>query len=159
MATDKRTEQQDNVREYMLTDVASCTFTFTDGLKSRVNASPDKEIVLVKLIPRSSKSKTFEDSVLMHYSSARTMSDLARLCHYDCLRTFTRHFKKCFGQTPYQWLLDRKMEEIHTLVLSSDMSITDIAKMYEFKSVSHLVNAFSKRFGTPPHKRRLSNAI
>lgn len=159
MATGKRTEQQDNVREYMLTDVASCTFTFTDGLKSRVIASPDKEIVLVKLIPRSSKSKTFEDSVLMHYSSARTMSDLANLCHYDCLRTFTRHFKKCFSQTPYQWLLDRKMEEIHSLVLSSDMSITDIAKMYEFKSVSHLVNAFSKRFGIPPHKRRLSNAI
>ncbi|MBK5195445.1 MAG: helix-turn-helix domain-containing protein [Proteiniphilum sp.] len=159
MATGKRTEQQDNVREYMLTDVASCTFTFTDGLKSRVIASPDKEIVLVKLIPRSSKSKTFEDSVLMHYSSARTINDLANLCHYDCLRTFTRHFKKCFNQTPYQWLLDRKMEEIHSLVLSSDMSITDIAKMYEFKSVSHLVNAFSKRFGIPPHKRRLSNAI
>jgi AraC-like DNA-binding protein len=51
------------------------------------------------------------------------------------------------------------MEEIHALVLSSDMSITDIAKMYDFKSVSHLVNTFSKRFGIPPHKSRLSNAI
>lgn len=159
MDANKKTIRQESVRKYLLTDVASCTFTFTDGLKSKVSASPENEMVLVKLIPRSSKSKTFEDSVLRHYSSARTMSELARLCHYDCLRTFTRHFKKSFSQTPYQWLLDRKMEEIHTMVLNSDMSITDIAKMYEFKSVSHLVNAYSKRYGIPPHKSRLSNAI
>ena len=159
MDVNNKTNKSEFGRKYLLTDVASCTFTFTDGLKSRVNASPDNEIVLVKLIPRASKSKTFEDSVLMHYSSAKTMSDLAKLCHYDCIRTFTRHFKKCFSQTPYQWLLDRKMEEIHSMVLSSDMSITEIAKMYDFKSVSHLVNAFSKRFGIPPLKSRLSNAI
>lgn len=159
MDVNNKTNKLQSVRKYLLTDVASCTFTFTDGLKSRVNPSPENEIVLVKLIPRTSKSKTFEASVLMHYSSVKTMNELAKLCHYNCVRTFTRHFKKCFSQTPYQWLLDRKMEEIHSLVLSSDMSITDIAKMYEFKSVSHLVNAFSKRFGTPPHKSRLSKAI
>ena len=159
MDTDRKRKKSEPVRKYLLTDVASCTFTFTDGLKSRVTPSPENEIVLVKLIPRASKSRTFENSVLMHYSSVKTMSELAKLCHYDCLRTFTRHFKKCFGETPYQWLLERKMEEIHSLVLSSDMSITDIAKMYDFKSVSHLVNIFSKRYGIPPHKSRLSKAI
>lgn len=159
MDTDNKFKGSESVRKYLLSDVASFTFTFTDGLKSKVNASPDNEIVLVKLIPRSSKSKTFENSVLKHYSSVKTISELAKVCHYDCVRTFTRHFKKCFSQTPYQWLLDRKMEEIHSLVLSSDMSITDIAKMYEFKSVSHLVNAYSKRYGIAPHKSRLSKAI
>ncbi|MEA5129080.1 AraC family transcriptional regulator [Proteiniphilum sp.] len=151
--------QKEDVRKYLLTDVASCTFTFSDGLKSRVNPSPDSEIVLVKFIPRASKSKRFEDSVLSNYSQAKNMNELARLCKYDCLRTFTRHFKKCFGQTPYQWMLDRKMEEIQSLVLNSDISITEISMIYDFKSVSHLVNAYSKRFGISPHKSRLSNAI
>jgi AraC-like DNA-binding protein len=51
------------------------------------------------------------------------------------------------------------MEEIHSMVLSSDLTITEIARMYEFKSVSHLVNVFSKRFGISPQRCRLSNAI
>lgn len=140
------------VRKYLLTDVESCTFTFSDGLTSKVKSSSEKEIVLVKLIPHSTKSKTFEDKVLKNYMSTKNVTGLAELCNYDCVRTFTRHFKKSFGQTPYQWMLDRKMEEIQSLVLNSDMSITEIAKMYDFKSVSHLVNLYSKRFGTSPHK-------
>ena len=149
----------DDVRKYLLTDVASCTFTFSDGLKSKVSPSPESEIVLVKFIPRTSKSKRFEDSVLSNYSRVRNMNELAAMCKYDCVRTFTRHFKKCFGQTPYQWMLERKMEEIQSLVFNSDISITEISRMYDFKSVSHLVNAYTKRFGISPHKSRLSNAI
>ena len=153
------TINKEDVRKYLLTDVASCTFTFSDGLKSRVNPSPESEIVLVKFIPRASRSKRFEDSVLSNYSNARNMNELAKLCKYDCLRTFTRHFKKCFGQTPYQWMLDRKMEEIQSLVLNSDISITEISRMYDFRSVSHLVNAYSKRFGISQYIRRFSNDI
>lgn len=145
----------EDVRKYLLTDVASCTFTFSDGLKSQVTPSPDNDLVFVKLIPRISKIKQFEDSVMANCTSARNMSELAALCGYDCLKTFTRHFKKCFKQTPYQWILDRKMEEIHSLVTNSDIPITDIAKMYNFKSVSHLVTLYGKRYGIPPRKRRI----
>lgn len=155
----KTNRVKENVRKYLLTDVASCTFTFSDGLTSKVKPSPDKEIVLVKLIPHTTKSKMFEDSVLRNYAVAKNVSELATLCRYECVRTFTRHFKKSFGKTPYQWMLDRKMEEIHSLVLNSDLTITEIAKMYDFKSVSHLVNLFSKRYGVSPRKSRLLEAI
>lgn len=156
---DNSVRDSNDVRKYLLTDVASCTFTFSDGLKSKVMPSPDNEIVFVKLIPRVSKSKRFEDIVLSNFSMARNVNELAKLCKYDCLRTFTRHFKKCFGTTPYQWMLDRKMEEIQSMVLNSDISITEISKMYGFKSASHLVSSYAKRFGISPHKSRLSNAI
>ncbi len=151
--------KRNSIRKYLLTDVESCTFTFSDGLTSKVKPSAENEIVLVKLIPHSTKSKTFEDKVLKNYMSAKNVTDLAEMCSYECIRTFTRHFKKSFGQTPYQWMLDRKMEEIQSLVLNSDMSITDIAKMYDFKSVSHLVNLYSKRYGNSPLKSRLLDAI
>jgi AraC-like DNA-binding protein len=152
-------DNKDNIRKYLLTDVKSCTFTFSDGMTSKVKSSSDHEMVLVKLIPHSTKSKTFEDKVLKNYMATKNVTELAALCKYDCVRTFTRHFKKSFGQTPYQWMLDRKMEEIQSLVLNSDISITDIAKMYDFKSVSHLVNLYTKRFGNSPHKSRLLDAI
>jgi AraC-like DNA-binding protein len=155
----RTTDNPIDERKYLLTDVQACTFTFSDGLKSSLTASPENEIVLIKLIPRTSKIKSFEDKVLANYNSVRTINELASLCGYQCLRTFTRHFKKSFKQTPYQWLLERKMEEIHSMVLSSDFTITEIARMYEFKSVSHLVTIFSKRYGISPQKCRLSNAI
>jgi AraC-like DNA-binding protein len=158
-AVKAKNRKDESVRKYLLTGVESCTFTFTDGLKSKVIPSPDNEIVMVKLIPHTSKLKRFEDKVLANYGSVRNITELATLCGYDCVRTFTRHFKKCFKQTPYQWLLERKMEEIHSMVLSSDLTITEIARMYEFKSVSHLVNVFSKRYGISPQRCRLSNAI
>lgn len=157
---DARTNKEtDNVRKYILTDVESCTFTFSDGLTSKMKPSPDREIVLVKLIPHATKSKAFEDSVLKNYMVAKNVNELAKLCKYDCVRTFTRHFKKSFDNTPYQWMLDRKMEEIHSLVINSDMTITEISKMYDFKSVSHLVNLYSKRYGVSPRKNRLLDAI
>lgn len=147
------------VKKFLLSDVSSFTFTFTDGLKSKVDSSPDKEIVMVKLIPHTSKSKTFKDAVLQNYLSAENVKHLAEMCGYDCVKTFTRHFKKHFEQTPYQWILDRKMEDIHALVLNSDMSITEIAKICNFKNVAHLVNMYSQRFGVPPYKNRVLNAI
>ncbi len=49
------------------------------------------------------------------------------------------------------------MEEIHSLVANSDIPITAIAKMYGFKSISHLVNIYTKRYGTPPRKSRLQD--
>ncbi len=150
-----KNNRKDEVRKYLLTDVVSCTFTFSDGMKSRVNPSPDNDVVLMKLIPRTSASKRFENSVLRNYSSVRTMNELAKRCGYDNIKTFTRHFKKSFGETPYQWMLDRKMEEVHSLVTSSDISITEIAEMYGFKSLSHLVNLYSKRYGISPHKSRV----
>lgn len=149
--------RKDNIRKYLLTDVVSCTFTFSDGLQSKVTSSPDNELVFVKLIPGTSKSEWFKDSVWSNYSSARNINELAKLCKYESLKTFTRHFKKCFGQTPYQWMLNCKMEEIRSLILNSDISITEISRMYGFKSVSHLVNLYSKRFGISPHKNRSRN--
>lgn len=149
-------DKKNNVRRYLLTDVTSCTFTFTDGLSSKMKPSPGQEIVLVKLIPYTTRLKAFEEKVLKNYMSAKSMNELARLCGYDCLKTFSRHFKKSFRQTPYQWMLDRKMEEINSLVVNSDIKITDIAEMYDFKSISHLVNLYTKRYGISPQKSRLS---
>ena len=148
--------REEEESKYLLTDVASCIFTFSNGMKSKITTSPDKEVVLLKLFPRTSKSKRFEDSVLSNYMSAKSIKELAKMCGYDCLKTFTRHFKKCFGETPYKWMLDRKMEEIQPLVLKSDFTITEISRMYGFNNVSHLVSKYTKKFGVSPQKDRLS---
>ncbi len=37
-----------------------------------------------------------------------TVSMLAKKCGYNSLKTFTRHFKKYLGITPYQWMMGKK---------------------------------------------------
>ncbi len=157
--TQLKNDKKERVSKYLLTDVASCTFTFSDGLSSKVKPSPGKEIVMVKLIPHTAKSKVFERSVFKNYMQAKNMNELSQLCGYDCIKTFTRHFKKYFKQTPYQWMLDRRMEEISLLVENSELTITEIAGIYGFKSVSHLVSLYSKRYGIPPYKSRLIKSV
>ena len=156
--TQLKNDRGKEVSKYLLTDVVSCTFTFADGLSSKVRPS-GKEFVLVKLIPHAAKSKIFAESVFKNYMYAKNMNGLAKLCGYNCVKTFTRHFKKYLGQTPYQWMLDRKMEEICLLVENSELTITEIAGMYGFKSVSHLVSLYSKRYGIPPLKSRIIKSV
>lgn len=149
--------KKDEISKYLLTDVSSCTFTFSDGTKSKIAVSPKNEIVLLKLIPSKFSSKLFENMVLKNYQSAKNAKELAILCKYNNLRTFTRHFKKYFKETPYQWMLHRKMDEIQSLVQHTNISITEIARKYDFKNVTHLVSAYTKRFGISPQKERLSS--
>jgi transcriptional regulator GlxA family with amidase domain len=52
-------------------------------------------------------------------------------------------------------MLDRKMEEVQHLVLESDLSISDIAKICGFNNLTHLVNAYSSKFGIPPFRNRM----
>lgn len=143
------------VNNYIFSDVSTCTFNFSNGDKATVKSSPKKEIVLVKFIPHVSSSSAFQENIFAYYQDAKSVSDLAKKCNYDSLKTFTRHFKKHFNQTPYQWMLDRKMEEVQYLVLNSDLSISQIAKACGFNNLTHLVNAYSSRFGVSPFRNRV----
>lgn len=141
---------------YVFSDVNACTFKFSNGKKAVLKSSPNKkEIVLVKFIPHTSKKSDFQETVIANYPLSKNVVELAALSDYTCLKKFTRHFKKYFNKTPYQWMLDRKMEEVKQLVLQSDLSISNIAKICGFNTLSHLVNSYSSRYGISPCRDRM----
>ncbi len=51
-------------------------------------------------------------------------------------------------------MLDRKNDEIHTLVISSNLAVADIAEMYGFKNTSHFCRVYRKRHGSTPTEHR-----
>lgn len=140
---------------FLFSNVSTCTFNFKNGEKTIVRPSSKDEIIMVKFISQRSRRNEFQENVFSSYLDATNVRDLADKCGYECLKSFTRHFKKNFNTTPYQWMLERKMEEIRYLVLNSDFEIQEIAKMYDFKSTAHLVNSYSSRFGLPPLRERM----
>ncbi len=82
-----------------------------------------------------------------------TLDDYAKLNNFS-LSSFKRHFYTAYKIRPGQWLLKKKLEYAHKLLLSSDMPITDIAFESGFEDSTHFSHVFKKHFGKPPMKFR-----
>jgi AraC family transcriptional regulator len=72
---------------------------------------------------------------------------------------FVRQFSASVGQSPYQFVLTRRIELAKQLLSRTDRSIVDIALDCGFSHQEHLNNAFRRRVGTTPAAwRRASGA-
>lgn len=69
---------------------------------------------------------------------------------------FSRQFKQVIGTTPYQYLLQQRIERAKQLLRQSDRSIADIALTCGFNSHSHLSKQFRQLTGTTPKAYRLN---
>ena len=63
---------------------------------------------------------------------------------------FARAFASTFHITPHQYILDRRIARAKTLLLTSTMSITEIAATLGFSSHSHFTTTFRNRVGSTP---------
>jgi AraC family transcriptional regulator len=61
-----------------------------------------------------------------------------------------RAFKTAVGQSPHQYVLERRIERAKKLLLSTDSSIADVALAVGFSSQSHLSNWFLRVVGVSP---------
>ncbi len=63
---------------------------------------------------------------------------------------FTRLFQQTTGNTPYQFLLHRRLTKACALLESSELSLVQIALHLGFASQSHFTSAFQKHFRSTP---------
>ncbi|WP_063495240.1 AraC family transcriptional regulator [Paraburkholderia phytofirmans] len=63
---------------------------------------------------------------------------------------FVRRFNAALGQSPYQFVLSRRIESAKRLLARTDRPIADIALDCGFSHQEHLTNAFRRRVGTTP---------
>lgn len=69
---------------------------------------------------------------------------------------FTRLFRNTVGQTPGQYILDRRMERAKSLLKIGSVALKDVARLSGFQSRSHFASAFRQRTGvTPIHYRAI----
>ncbi len=73
---------------------------------------------------------------------------LATLCHVS-LRQLERYFKGSFGHPPQEWLNEVRFQEAEKL-LTSGVSVKQVARRLGFKQASHFSRAFKRRTGLPP---------
>lgn len=68
--------------------------------------------------------------------------------------TFIKAFRRAFHTTPYQFLLDRRIRQAKTLLLTTSLSITEISSAVGFSSPNHFATAFGRRVGVSPRAFR-----
>ena len=92
-------------------NISSCTLSFVDGKKVNISGG-GKRSLIVSVLLNDSDFTSLNELVMMHFKNAETLPDLARMCGYSCTKTFTRHFIKHFSETPKQWILRMRQEEM-----------------------------------------------
>ncbi|MBN3455142.1 helix-turn-helix transcriptional regulator [Mycobacterium sp. DSM 3803] len=67
---------------------------------------------------------------------------------------FRRAFARTFNTTPYQYVLDQRIEKAKTLLSTTRMTMTEISVAAGFSSPSHFATTFKQRVGITPSAYR-----
>jgi AraC-like DNA-binding protein len=81
-----------------------------------------------------------------------TLADAAGLSLFH----FARAFKQSTGETPHAYILERRLERARSLLSTSDLSHSEIARSTGFSDQSHFARVFRRRLGVSPSAFRWS---
>jgi AraC-like DNA-binding protein len=90
-----------------------------------------------------------KDLIDARYREALDVPALAKVAHLSPAH-FSREFRRAFGDTPYQYLLTRRLERAASLLRTTDRTISDICFTVGLRSVGSFTTSFSRAFGRSP---------
>ncbi|TNJ67022.1 helix-turn-helix domain-containing protein [Paenibacillus hemerocallicola] len=88
-----------------------------------------------------------------HYTEPLTLTELANTFHSSVTR-LCGSFRKAFGLSPIQYVNELRLGQVKELLISTDMSVTDIAERVGFGSVHYLSRFFSRKERLSPLEYR-----
>lgn len=92
-------------------------------------------------------------TILEHPERPHTLESLAEVAHMS-RSTFIRHFERCFGRTPMDYLRDVRLRRGAQLLQVGGQSVDGIAGKVGFASRSHFSRAFQEQYGCSPMEFR-----
>lgn len=90
-----------------------------------------------------------------HYAEEISVEDMAARVSLSPSR-FIEVFRELSGQSPKAYVLERRMEQALSYLLTSQMSITEIANRTGFSHLANFNHLFKKRNGLTPSEYRKS---
>lgn len=75
----------------------------------------------------------------------------------DCLMSvghFQRSFKAAFGETPYSWLMTRRVERAMALFRNTDLTVTEVCMQVGCTSLGSFSASFTRLVGETPSSYR-----
>ena len=98
-----------------------------------------------------------KDLVDREYARPLDVTALARAAHASPAH-FSRRFKRAYGETPYQYVLTRRVERAQELLRNTETTVTDICLDVGFHSLGSFSSAFHRVAGMSPTAYRATVA-
>ncbi|MBQ4860761.1 helix-turn-helix transcriptional regulator [Pseudoalteromonas sp. MMG013] len=84
-----------------------------------------------------------------------SVTDMAQLCNMSHA-SFLRQFKSAYDMTPTQWLTHKRLSHAQSLLIHTDLTVTDIAATTGYLDTSHFIKMFKRKFGVTPNRYKYS---
>jgi PAS domain S-box-containing protein len=107
--------------------------------------------------PRGTAWEAVLETMLKEYAGPLDTASLARGVGLS-VSQFNRQFRKRFHTTPRVYLTKIRLDMASHLLLTSELSMSEIALRTGFYDQSHFTNHFVKRWGMPPSRYRVVHA-
>jgi AraC-like DNA-binding protein len=99
------------------------------------------------------RAKDLVDARYREPLDVRALAGAARLSPAH----FSREFKRAFGESPHQYLLNRRLERAAALLRTTDRSVSDICFTVGLRSVGSFTTSFGRMFGLSPTAYRAAH--
>ena len=93
------------------------------------------------------------DRIDREYAQPLDVEALARVAHMSAGH-FSREFKLAFGESPYSYLMTRRIERAMALLRRGDLSVTEVCFEVGCSSLGTFSSRFSELVGMPPSSYR-----
>jgi AraC-like DNA-binding protein/CheY-like chemotaxis protein len=145
------------IKPYKAIDIKSTvTIVLSNYKHKKIDAFRNTDVVVTDDTPFILKNVIqFINDNIASKIEVNELSAMTKWTHHHFIRVFTKFINK----TPYQYILEKKIEKAILLICSSDLSLTIIAVDLGFSSYSNFCNAFKKTTKTTPEKYRKHHFI
>jgi AraC-like DNA-binding protein len=100
------------------------------------------------------------DRIDREYAQPLDVEALARDAHMSAGH-FSREFRRAYGESPYSYLMTRRIERAMALLRRGDLSVTDVCFAVGCASLGTFSSRFTELVGVPPstYRRRAPGAM
>ena len=127
---------------------------FKELLFNIVLNSNNKELLFFfNSIIQNSKT-TIENIMTENFQYDLKIPDFAKLCGKS-ISSFKREFQNKFNTTPSRWLINKRLDYSKTLLLGTNLTVSEVGYESGFKNNSHFIQAFKKAAKVTPNRYRI----
>jgi transcriptional regulator GlxA family with amidase domain len=95
------------------------------------------------------------DRIDREYADPLDVESLARTALMSAGH-FSRSFRAAYGETPYGYLMTRRIERAKALLRRGDLSVTEVCVAVGCTSLGSFSTSFAKLVGVPPSEYRVT---
>jgi len=109
----------------------------------------DDDVVAPERLRHLERLRRVRDRIDREFARPLDVETLARGVHMSAGH-LSREFRLTFGESPYSYLMTRRIERAMALLRRGDLSVTDVCFEVGFSSLGTFSTRFSELVGVPP---------